>query len=167
MIRARLRSPGWAGLHGVPTGPGLPSAGPIRIWAVWDATSGKVRLEHLPGWGALTGVRYSPDGRLLAVASGDRRVRIKEAATSRQTAVLEDYPEGLLSVAFAPHSPILATGGGDPLEIVQQPMGKTSPADGQPRSVRLWDANRALRCARSRTTWDRSTRWCSPPREAG
>src|SRR5262249_19558550 len=69
------------GLSFRPDGAGLAAAGIDQNLAEWDLSDGKVRLEHLSGWGALTAVRYSPDGQLLAIASGDRKVLIRSAAT--------------------------------------------------------------------------------------
>ena len=85
-------------------------------------------------------MRYSPDGRLLASAGADRKVHIRDAGSLSDTTVLEDDRDGLVSLAFSPQGSILATGGGNPLEVVQKPTGKESPRADRGRPVRLWDA---------------------------
>jgi WD40 repeat protein len=119
----------------------LATGGSEQTLAIWNLVTERSRLaiqEH-DAWGVLTALRYSPDGRLLAAASSDRTLRIRNAATFRDTLFLEDFQEGLASLAFSPDGSILATGGGDPPEVLQLPKGKTEPADGRPRSVRIWD----------------------------
>ncbi len=64
---------------------------------------------------------FSPDGRLLALASGTGYARVWEAATWRRQATLRGLPRYVASVAFSPDGKRLATG-----------------SDGK-QAVKLWD----------------------------
>jgi WD40 repeat protein len=69
-----------------------------------------VRSFHLGR--EVTGVAFSPDGRLLATASADQTARIWEAATGQErTRVVHD--DGVTAVAFGPDGRMLATASAD------------------------------------------------------
>jgi WD40 repeat protein len=64
----------------------------LEIGAPWDGT-------------------FSPDGKLVAVASTLGFVRLWETATLRETATFKDFLLGVHSVAFSPDGKRLAAGG--------------------------------------------------------
>src|SRR5262249_56040139 len=77
---------------------------------LWD-TAGKSPPRRIAG-GVEKGVVASPDGRLLAWAAPDGRVRIYDAATER---FLDQFPGfGTTAVGFLPDGKTLAPLGGEP-----------------------------------------------------
>jgi hypothetical protein len=92
---------------------------------VWDATSGQA-LHTLKGHrNGINAVAFSPDGRRIVTASGDRNGqvletergartgRVWEAATGRELCVLQGYSNSIRSAAFSPDGERIVTGGWD------------------------------------------------------
>ncbi len=79
-------------------------------------------VRTLKGWtGAIRSMAVSPDGRLIATASGDSLVTLWDIASGIPCATLKGHERMVLSVAFSPDGKTIATGGAD-------------------RTGRLWDA---------------------------
>jgi len=77
-----------------------------------------VRPTHLPLWAnamsqAIKVVIFSPDGTLLAIASGDETVKLWETATGKEFATLKGHTDIVLSVAFSPDGTRIASGSKD------------------------------------------------------
>ena len=115
-------------------------------------------------------VAFSPDGKLMASASGDRTVRIWHVADDRLHATLHGHGHTIWSVAFSPDGRTLATGSQDhtarlwnvadgqllhTLEghsdivwsVAFSPDGRTLATGSHDKTVRLWKTPEGQRLA--------------------
>ncbi len=84
-----------------------------RTARLWRLSSARL-LAELPALAAVTDLRFSPDGRLLAVAGGCRVALWDVAARTRaRRALLRGHRKLVRQVAFAPDGQTLATAGED------------------------------------------------------
>jgi WD40 repeat protein len=63
--------------------------------------------------GYINCIAWSPDGRMLAVPSEDKMIRLWNAETGKCLSTLEGHKGSVLRVAFNPKSPVLASGSED------------------------------------------------------
>ncbi len=111
-----------------PDGQSLVSAGEDNMLIRWDMNPQYQPLGQLVTGHAETiaSVSYSPDGALFASGSGDptigmdNTVRLWDAASRQEVALLEGHGAPVTSVAFSPNGELLASGSAD-------------------RSIILWD----------------------------
>ena len=61
---------------------------------------------------AVSGVAFSPDGKLLATGGDDRTVHIWDVASTRRIHVLRGHTRHILDLAFDPDGERLASGAG-------------------------------------------------------
>jgi WD40 repeat protein/serine/threonine protein kinase len=79
---------------------------------LWDALTGE-RLRTLSGFQHLVwGIAFSPDGKRLATASLDGKVRVWDVAAGKEL-FSKDASGGAYCVAFSPDGQLLAAGEGD------------------------------------------------------
>jgi RNA polymerase sigma factor (sigma-70 family) len=99
--------------------------GPFRRTVqLWDLAKGKevkefaeeLKVDDITKTGQLDGLRdlaYSPDGKLLAAADIDFRVRLLDVQTGKVRQALAGHTELVLALAFSPDGKTLVSGGAD------------------------------------------------------
>ena len=98
---------------------------------LWDAETGKLK-RTLKGEEGVSAIALSPDGKTLAIGSGEGkekskgRVELWDTASGDHTQTLDGHSGPVTSLAFSPD-------------------GKTLASGGQDATVRLWDVAKSLR----------------------
>lgn len=115
-----LARPGVQYVAYAPDGQELASATGKQV-KLWDTTTWKVTATFKSDTAEATSLAYSPDGKILALGSGDKTTRLWDVAAGKERFVLRGHTDRVLDVAFSPGGRLLATGSWD-------------------KTVRLWDA---------------------------
>ncbi len=90
----------------------------------WEAATGKLLRTH-SGLSGIFGLAYSPDGRWLASAGADGKVRVWDAASGQQVALHQEHKASVFTVAFSPDGRLLASGCWDgTVRVWEQATGK-------------------------------------------
>jgi serine/threonine protein kinase/WD40 repeat protein len=82
----------------------------VRIWNLAGASEKLTLGGHA---GGVPDVVYSPDGKLLASAGRDRKIKIWDPRTGTLLKALTEFSTPVQSLSFSPDSYILAAGDGD------------------------------------------------------
>src|SRR5262249_504850 len=79
----------------------------VRIWNLAGASEKRVLEGHT---GGVAHVAFSPDGKLLASAGHDHKIRIWNPATGTLVKTLTEFSTPVQTLSFASAGPVLATG---------------------------------------------------------
>lgn len=86
--------------------------GSDRAGALWDAASA-ARIATLSHQGLINAFSFSPDGRHLATAGDDARIKLWDTASGRLLKTLEGHTAAIWSVAFSGNGQRLLSAGQD------------------------------------------------------
>ena len=133
---------------------------------LWHARTGK-RKTIYKGYGYISSVVFSPDGKTIAAGNWENEVRLWHAVTGEELQTIRTrHKGGVLSLIYSPDGNTIATGGGyddntvhllepstgnlkttlkghtdDVTSIVFSPDGKTIATGDRVGAVRLWDTD--------------------------
>ena len=81
---------------------------------VWEVSSGRLLMTHVPDEAGELSVAFDPTGSRLAVAHGvDGSVRFLDPQTGRESDRFDAHEGGVQCLSFSAQGGLLATGGGD------------------------------------------------------
>jgi WD40 repeat protein len=98
-------------------GPGGPSArglaGNVGEIKTWDVETRRQKLSLSPHAGTVFCVKFSPDGKTIVSASGDKTLKTWDAETGREKYTLKGHTGPVMSVSISPDGKRIASGDAD------------------------------------------------------
>ncbi len=79
---------------------------------IWDVTTGKELLTFTGHTWTVGDIAFSPDGKKLATASGDKTAKVWDATTGKELLTLAGHTFQVTGVAFSPDGTRIATSAG-------------------------------------------------------
>jgi eukaryotic-like serine/threonine-protein kinase len=76
---------------------------------VWEADTGRLRYPPVRHRDKCHDIQFSPDDQLMALASYDGSVRVRDFATGKVVAELPAHPDMVYSASFSPDGRLLVT----------------------------------------------------------
>ena len=96
--------------------PGREDLRGFEWYHLWHLCHG-ARLTMSDHQGAVTSVAYAPNGRLLATAAEDRKLKLRDPGTLLQLTVLGKLTEPVQALVFSPDSKTLVTAAGGTVKL--------------------------------------------------
>jgi WD40 repeat protein len=139
----------------------------VKLRRVNLAGADLVKSVFTQTFGAITYVTFSPDGKLLATAEVDGRIRLWRCADNQLLLTLSGHDNWVWSIAFSPDSSTIASGSGDQtiklwqvatgmllntlydrtgqvLSVAFSPDGTIFASGSADQTVKLWDTHTGL-----------------------
>lgn len=85
---------------------------------LWDAGTGRLKTSLIENSESVFGVRFSPDGSIVATQSFDNTVKLWDAKTGNLRATLSGHRGTIYNMQFSPDGESLATASGDGTAIL-------------------------------------------------
>jgi dipeptidyl aminopeptidase/acylaminoacyl peptidase len=102
---------------------------------LWDVQTGKKIREFTAHRDTMFDAELSPDGKVLASCSYDKKIILWNAATGEQLRTLEGHNDAVYDVAFSRDGSVLASASGDEtVKVWQVGTGKRLDTLGQPQA---------------------------------
>jgi WD40 repeat protein len=114
---------------------------------LWDTATRKVRHALRLKGANSSAKRFSPDDRILAGVTGDKKVALWDTETGKFLGLFEGHTEIILDVRFSPDGKSIVSSQMAPFPAFDDPTGKIKSLQvREGPSVKLWDlSTRALR----------------------
>jgi WD40 repeat protein len=116
-----------------------PDANTVKLWDVDTGRELRALTGHADHVNALA---FSPDGALLASASGDGTVKLWEWTSGRELRTLAGHDRAVNGLAFSPDGRTLVSASG----------GWASTGSRGSEAIKFWESALAASCARSQGT---------------
>ena len=88
-------------------------AGLYGVASLWSVADGSLVRELVGHRDTIYDAEFSPNGKILATCSYDRKVILWDAASGQHLRTLEGHNDAIYDVAFSPDGSVLATASGD------------------------------------------------------